>query len=386
MNPEPDSNGCSAAPLVSVVVPCRNEVKAIAHCVEGLCALHPPAGGYEIVVADGMSSDGTRAILEHLKSELAARRSKDGGQGAEVRVIENPGLIASTGLNAAIRAARGRIIVRADAHTSYAADYLLECVSALELTGADNVGGPARTRAGHYMQEVVAAAYHSPFSVGGARFHDVGYEGWVDTVTYGCWWKSGFNKFGPFDEALVRNQDDEHNLRITRAGGRIWQSPKIRSWYEPRGSLSALFRQYRQYGYWKVRVIRKHKLPASWRHLVPGVFVLVLLGLSLFSVLNFLLSRLAFHAAWPALRSPVLDLSFHVSSLGFALISAAYLLAVLAASLHAAARTRWGLLPVLPVVFGCYHFGYGIGFLRGIWDWGLPQRAGRPDKFSALTR
>jgi len=82
-----------------------------------------------------------------------------------------------------------------------------------------------------------------------------------------------FDRIGLFDEELVRNQDDELNLRLTRSGGRIWQSPKVKSWYSPRNSMSALFRQYTQYGYWKVRVIQKHKLPASWRHLVPGAFV-----------------------------------------------------------------------------------------------------------------
>jgi succinoglycan biosynthesis protein ExoA len=208
-------------------------------------------------------------------------------------VIDNPGRIVSTGLNSAIKAARGEIVVRMDAHTEYAPDYVQQCVAVLQETGADNVGGPARTRAETYLEKAVAAAYHSRFAVGGARFHDVNYEGWVDTVTYGCWRREAFDRFGYFDEELVRNQDDEHNLRIIRDGGKIWQSPKIRSWYRPRGSLSALFKQYMQYGYWKVRVIQKHKLPASWRHLVPGAFVLALLVLILLSAFCFLLSPFA---------------------------------------------------------------------------------------------
>src|SRR5205823_2333119 len=99
-----------------------------------------------------------------------------------------------------------------------------------------------------------------------------------------CWRKQAFDRFGYFDEELVRNQDDEFNLRIIRGGGKIWQSPQIRSWYHPRGSLSALFKQHMQYGYWKVRVVKKHKLPASPRHLVPGAFLLTLFILAVSSL------------------------------------------------------------------------------------------------------
>jgi hypothetical protein len=311
-------------------------------------------------------------------------------QPSHLRVIDNPGKIVSTGLNAAIRAARGEIIVRMDAHTEYAPDYVRQCVATLKATGADNVGGPARTKADGWMPQAVAAAYHSPFAAGGARFHDVGYEGYVDTVTYGCWRKSAFEKFGYFDEELVRNQDDEHNLRIVRGGGKIYQSPWIRSWYRPRGSLSALFHQYMQYGYWKVRVIQKHKLPASWRHLVPGAFVLVLLALFAVSVFGFCLSAFSFHPSSfsPADLRPPTSLSdrLFVSALRALLLAlGAYLVAVLAASLAISAKAGWRLLPALPLVFPCYHIGYGWGFLRGVWDF-VVRRCGAAAGFTRLTR
>jgi glycosyltransferase involved in cell wall biosynthesis len=347
---QPQALPPGASPMVSVVVPCRNESGHVATCVAGLLALEAPVGGFEVVVADGNSDDGSRNIL----CRLAEKDSR-------LRVIDNPGRIASSGLNAAIRASQADIIVRADAHTDYAPDYLLRCLDALHQIGADNVGGPARTKAENYTQRAIAAAYHSPFSVGGARFHDPNYEGYVDTVTYGCWRRSAFERFGYFDEELVRNQDDEHNLRIIRGGGKVWQSPKIRSWYKPRGSLSALFKQYMQYGYWKVRVIRKHRLPASPRHLVPGGFILTLALLAILSPMT----RLAFIAL--------------LLALGF------YALALLLASAVTAARTEWKLLPALPVVFVCYHFGYGFGFLRGIWDFVI-RRAQPRAHFSHLTR
>jgi glycosyltransferase involved in cell wall biosynthesis len=327
-----------------------------------------------------MSTDATRDILTRLAAECGAQRSvvpPDTQCQPVIRIIENAGLIASAGLNRAIRDARGEIIVRMDAHTEYAPDYLWECVTALRKTGADNVGGPAGTKADAFMERAVAAAYHSPFAVGGARFHDVDYEGWVDTVTYGCWRREAFEKFGYFDEELVRNQDDEHNLRIVRAGGRIWQSPRIKSWYRPRGSLTALFKQYMQYGYWKVRVIQKHKLPASWRHLVPSVFLLTLLGL-------FLLSAFCL----PLSSSPgsVVSSQWSVVSLFcFLFLLSSYIVAVLAASVLTAAKTEWKLLSLLPFVFPCYHFGYGYGFLRGVWDF-IIRRKGAQKKFEAITR
>ena len=337
-------------PAVSIIVPCRNERDHIEACLRSILGQDPPPGGFEIIVADGMSDDGTRDILRRLAEEEP-----------RLHIVDNPGRIVSTGLNAAIRAARGEIIVRMDAHTEYSADYVRECIAILKETGADNVGGAARTKATSYVQSAICAAYHSAFSVGGARFHNVEYEGYLDTVTYGCWPRRVFDRIGLFDEELVRNQDDEFNLRLIRAGGKIWQSPRIRSWYKPRGSLASLFRQYVQYGYWKVRVIRKHKIPASVRHLIPGCFLLSLILLSLAS------------PWWPLAQWGLLGL------MGI------YAVANLAASIFAAARRDWILLPLLPVVFASFHFGYGYGFLRGIWDFVIFRRTS-DRSFTELTR
>jgi succinoglycan biosynthesis protein ExoA len=367
-------------PQVSIILPCRNERGHIAACLASILNQMAPEGGFEVIVADGMSDDGTREIIRQLMDHKTTGPQE---QGTIIRLIDNPGRIVSSGLNAAIRAARGDIIIRMDAHTEYAPDYIQNCVEVLESNGADNVGGPGRTKAESYMQKAIAAAYHSALSVGGARFHNVDYEGPVDTVPYGCWRKSSFERFGHFDEDLVRNQDDEHNLRIIRGGGRIYQSPKIKSWYRPRGSLSALFKQYLQYGYWKVRVVQKHKLPASWRHLVPGAFVLTLFVLFLLSASCFLFSGLV-RGPWAVVHS-LAHFTFLLSTFCFVSAISAYSLCVLAVSLLTAAKTKWKLLPVLPFVFPCFHFGYGYGFLRGIWDFMIRKK--RPGKqFAVLTR
>ena len=335
---------------VSIILACRNEQAHIEACVRSLLDQEPPAGGFEIVACDGHSTDGTREILNQLSVQHPI-----------LRVLDNPRRIVSTGLNAGIAAARGRIIVRADAHTTYAPDYVRQCVAVLEETGADGVGGPWRAVGQSSVSRAIAHAFHSPFGSGGARAHNLTYEGPVDTVYLGCWPRELFARLGGFDEELVRNQDDEFSLRIVRSGGTIWQSVRIRSTYEPRRSLRDLLRQYMQYGYWKVRVIQKHRIPASWRHLVPPLFVATLIVLAAASVL----SATARSAA--------------------AVVFGVYGFAVLAAALVTARTAGWRPLPVLPVVFLCLHVGYGFGFLRGILDFVIRRRGAAAD-MSSITR
>lgn len=352
----------NAKASVSVVVACRNEKEAIRPFLDSLLSQEMQNISWEIIIADGMSDDGTWEILQ----ACAATSTR-------LRVISNPGRIVSTGLNAAIRAASGNIIIRLDAHTIYAADYCRRCVEELERTNAENVGGPARTQTEGVRSRAVAAAYHSPFSTGGGRFHNVDYEGWVDTVPYGCWRKETLERIGLFDEALVRNQDDELNLRLVRAGGRIWQSPSIKSWYSPRSSLKALFRQYFQYGFWKVAVIRKHSIPASWRHLAPIAFVLA--NITCWLIMT--VTKIAGMSTWFAFSS----------GLWLSMMSM-YAAALLSASVMTARRKGWDTLPYLPAAFATYHLSYGLGFFIGLrWYLVKPLPAYKlPSLFTQISR
>ena len=325
--------------LVSIIVPCRDEAKSIHAFLRSLLNQERGDFSWEAIIADGLSEDGTREIL-----------CQYGEKYPQIRVIDNSGIIASTGLNACIREARGDILVRMDVHTEYKSDYVLRCVEVLRRTDAANVGGACIAVQSGRVGGAIAAAFHSPFAVGGAQWHQPGYEGPVDTVHLGCWRREVLEQAGGFDETLVRNQDDELNLRLTRAGGKIWQSPAIVSWYHPRSSLAALFRQYFQYGFWKVAVIRKHGQPASWRHLVPGTFVLANLVLFALVFLQMLFGR-----------SPMSDFAV----VGIAL-DTAYAGAVLTASFRVAKKEGWNLLPVLPLVFATFHIAYGLGFLSGM--------------------
>ena len=318
--------------LVSVIAPCRNERAHVgAFCDSALAQRLPDGWRMELLVADGESDDGTRALLD----QRAARDER-------LRVMDNPGRIVSSGLNACLRRARGAVIVRMDIHTTFAPDYVAECVAALQRTGADNVGGPWVAQGEGAWGRAIAAAFQSRWVVGGARSRDLAHEGAVDTVYLGCWPRASLARVGGFDEQLVRNQDDEHNLRLRRAGGRIWQSARIRSSYRPRDSLGLLFRQQFQYGYWRPFVMRKHGQAGSMRQFVPMVFV----AACALSVL-----------AWPW---------FH-ALLGVLIAAyAAYL--VLACVRAARQANEGGLLLRLPAVIAAYHVGYGLGGWRGLWD------------------
>jgi succinoglycan biosynthesis protein ExoA len=347
---------------ISIISACRNEATHIRDFLDSLLEQDLEGSAWEAIIADGSSDDGTRSILD----TYAARR-------ANLQLVSNPGRIVSTGLNAAIRAARGEYVIRMDVHTCYARDYCRRCIETLERTGADNVGGPARTRAFGIRARAVAAAYHSPFSTGGARFHDPTYEGFVDTVAYGCWRRETLERQGLFDEKLVRNQDDELNLRLVLAGGKIWQNPQIVSWYSPRATLAGVFRQYMQYGFWKVAVLFKHRTVASWRHLVPGMFVLA----------NILLFVLVALSSITGAGRAVTDFATL-----WLVILATYAVGSALASLAAASQSGWGTLPYLPLVFATYHLSYGLGFLVGLIRFACKPNGAAPAEsaFSRISR
>jgi glycosyltransferase involved in cell wall biosynthesis len=257
---------------VSVVIPMRNESASIRPCLDSILAQNYPADCFEVVVVDGESDDDTPAIVR----EYAQRDPR-------VRLVVNPGRIVPTGMNIGIRSARGNVITRVDGHTRIAPDYVRIGVETLQRTRADNVGGPMNAVGGGTFGDAVALSTSSRFGVG-SYFHFGTEERSVDTVYMGMWPRAVFERVGLFDEELVRNQDDELNYRIRKAGGEIILNPYMRSWYQNRQGVPRLARQYFQYGEWKVRVLQKHPRQMSWRHFVPPLFVATLLLLGVASV------------------------------------------------------------------------------------------------------
>jgi succinoglycan biosynthesis protein ExoA len=256
----------SVDPSVSVIVPVRNEAGFIETCVRALLDQVDVPSHYEVLVVDGMSDDGTKALLER----LAAKDSR-------LRILDNPARIVSTALNIGIAASTGEIIIRVDGHTKVASDYVRANLSLLaEHPEAWSVGGPIAHRGKSRLSRAIAAAMSSPVGVGGARHRFESFEGYAEGTAFPAFRRWVFDKIGMFDEHLVRNQDDELNFRITRAGGRIFISPRVKHDYFVRGSYRALFSQYTQYAYWKVEVMRKHGRVIAPRHVVPGVFIIAL--------------------------------------------------------------------------------------------------------------
>jgi glycosyltransferase involved in cell wall biosynthesis len=330
-------------PFVSVIMPVRNEAAFIERSVGSVASQDYPRDRMEILIADGMSEDATREII----SSMQQRHSN-------VKLIDNPGRIVATGLNAALRQAKGEIIVRVDGHCEVASDYVRRCVWHLLQDDVDAVGGPLETIGQSPTARAIAAAMSSRFGVGGSAFRVANSSTqYTDTVAFPAYTRSAIDRGGPFDEELVRNQDDEYNYRLRKLGVKILLASDIRSRYYSRGRMAKLASQYFQYGYWKVRVMQKHPRQMQLRQFVPLLFVVALLA--------GLLMMPLFPAAGYFTR----------------LIVSFYAIAVVTASILSARKSGWQLLPLLPLAFAALHLAYGLGFLFGLmrfWNrWGEDQ-------------
>jgi glycosyltransferase involved in cell wall biosynthesis len=332
-----------AHPLVSVIVPCRNEGKRIAPCLDSILANDYPGERLEVLVVDGMSSDETRSVVERYSAGHAC-----------IRLLDNTRQITPAALNIGIAAAHGTVIVRMDAHVDYPADYIRCLVQLLDEKGADNVGGVCLTQPGGdtAMARAIAVGMSHPAGVGNSYFRiGSAEERWVDTVPFGCYRKEVFQRIGLFDEELVRNQDDEFNLRLIRSGGRILLAPQVVCRYYARDSLGKLWRMYYQYGYFKPLVVRKVKGVMTFRQLAPPLLVLCLVAGGLL-------------APWSRLAAA-----------GWASLALCYLAALSAFAVPIAVRHGLSVGFSLTLVFLTLHVSYGVGYLRGVLDyWILRKR------------
>ncbi|MGB9798894.1 MAG: glycosyltransferase family 2 protein [Thermanaerothrix sp.] len=319
-------------PFVSVVMPVRNERDYIQQSLEAVLAQDYPRECMEILIVDGMSEDGTREYVCEQQKHVP-----------NLYLLDNPGKIVPVGLNIAIAKAKGEIVVRVDGHCIIAPDYIRRCVDYLEREPIVGVGGPMETVGETPTARTIALAMSSLFGVGNSAFRvHVNSHRYVDTIPFPAYRMSTLREAGPFDEDLIRNQDDEYNYRLRSMGGKLLLAPDVRSKYYSRSSLKALWRQYFQYGFFKVRVLQKHPAQFSLRQLIPPAFVgtlLVALVLSVFIVpmRYFLLGLLVVYTA----------VNFGVSLL-------------------IAIRHGWEHFWRLPPTFAILHIAYGLGFLTGL--------------------
>ncbi len=333
-------------PFVTLILPVRNEGQFIARSLGAVLAQNYPPSRMEIFVMDGMSDDDTRAVV----ARLAAQNPQ-----WQITILDNPGKIVPTGMNLALKQAKGEIIVRVDGHCIIAPNYVEKCVAHLRQDKVDGVGGPMETVGETFVAAAIAVGMSSPFGVGNSAFRTTsGKTALADTVPFPAYTREMIRRAGLYDEELTRNQDDEYNYRIRKLGGKILLARDVRSTYFSRASLKNLWRQYYQYGLYKVRVLQKHPRQMSLRQFIPPVFALTLLTFLILLCLSLVLPP-------PALRL-----------LSFVLL--AYLAANLAASVYAASKSQWKYLPALPIIFFILHFSYGLGFLAGLfkfWNrWG----------------
>jgi glycosyltransferase involved in cell wall biosynthesis len=333
----PDASQQVNPAFVSLLIPCRNEVAHIRQCLESVQRNDYPKDRLEVLVIDGMSTDGTRAILD----EFAA-------SDARIRILSNPSRITPAALNIGVRAARGSVIMRMDAHAHVPDDYIRRCVEALFAYGADNVGGVIRTvpQRDTLLGRAIAACVSERFGVGNAysRIH-VSEPIWFPALFCGCYRADVFQRIGLFNEKLIRSQDIEFNLRLQQRGGRGLLVPTIVSTYYARSEFAPFARHTLFSGVWAVLPFAYSPIvPVSWRHLVPLAFVATLTTLS-----------------------GVALAGSHLALLLLIGVLATYGAASLVASISVAWRRREPALAlVMPVVFGAFHVLYGLGSLWGV--------------------
>ena len=330
-------------PKVSVIVPCYNEQSTIRLLLTALREQTYPRADMEVLIADGMSTDGTRNEIAKFQVDFPDM---------DVRVIDNTIRSIPSGVNRAIEASRGGIILRLDAHSKPYPDYIENSVKALEAGRGDNVGGVWEIQPGAdiWMAKSIAVAAAHPLGVGDAMYRHAKNAAEVDTVPFGSFKRELIERVGKFDESLLTNEDYEFNTRIRKSGGKIWLDPSIRSVYFARPTFQELARQYWRYGYWKWRMLRRYPYTLRWRQALPPLFVLSLLGLFVISIF--------FSFGWYMLAGELL--------LYFSIM-------LLAGIRSALQRHNPFLLIGLPLAITIMHLSWGSGLLWSILDSGLSR-------------
>ena len=327
----------SNSPLVSIIIPCRDEEKFISKCLDSVITNDYPKDKLEVLVVDGMSVDGTREIVE-----------KDVQQYPFIKILDNPKKITPCALNIGIKNAKGEIIMRMDAHTTYERDYISKCIKYLEEYNADNVGGIWKIfpKDNTIISKGIVQVLSHPFGIGNAYYRFINNKEplWVDTVPFFCCKKKLFENIGLFNENLMRGQDQEFNLRLKKGGARTLLVPEIVSYYYARSDLKSFVKHNFINGMWAILPFKYTDIiPVSLRHLVPLIFVSILI---LFGLL-FLFSLL--------------------SLLGFLLVVGLYSLTNLYFSAKIAMREKdLRLLFVMPIMFATLHLCYGLGSAWGL--------------------
>jgi glycosyltransferase involved in cell wall biosynthesis len=327
------------APFVSVIVPAFNEERHVEQTLRGLLAQDYPQDRYEILVADGGSTDGTVRLVENL-----------GKQHDRIRVVSNPARLSSGARNVGFRQGRGDFFIVVDAHCRVENEKLLaEMVETFERTGAFAMGRPQPLLTGGNgaVERAIVLARSSPLghSVQSDIYSDRQKSGSI-VSTGAMYRREVLDRVGEVDERFDACEDVEFNYRIERAGLKTHFAPELAVHYFGRGTLGGLFRQMVRYGRGRCRFLRKHPEAASIETFVPPAFVVALLSAPF---------ALSMGPNWLA------------GAFGFLL--AAYVAVVVASSISVGVRSKdWAAALRLPLVYPTIHVGLGLGFLRGVFE------------------
>jgi succinoglycan biosynthesis protein ExoA len=337
----------SGWPSVSVVIPIRNEAEHLRAAVAAVLSQEYPRP-IDVCLAVAPSDDATEAIA----AEVAATSD-------QVTVVANPQGTTPTGLNAAIRATTGEVVVRVDGHSQLSPGYIRRAVQTMSRTGACNVGGIQNAVGETPFEQAVALAMNSWAGTGGARFHVGGKEGPVDTVYLGVFDREALEAVELFDEGLVRNQDYELNIRLRRDGGAVWFDPALQVEYRPRGTWMGLARQYFEYGRWKAEVAYRYPGSVKARQVAPVMLTVALL-------VSLLLPLRPFGRAlqWVGLRRLGQMVGLTRCAPG-AYLAATSAVAVRTATMFPGAGQA-GIAVRLAGVLPTMHLAWGFGFLSGV--------------------
>ena len=335
--------------MKTIIIPCRNEENFIRNTLNSIIKSDYSLEELEILIADGRSDDKTREIVKEFEDKYT-----------QIKMIDNPEQTVPYAMNYAIKEAKGDIIIRLDAHSIYPSDYITKLVYWIKELNADNVGGVWDTMPANDSLEARTIAFstsHS-FGIGNAQYRISDkvepYE--VDTVPFGCYKKEVFENIGMFDTDLTRNQDDELNARLLQNGGKIFLIPDLKIKYFARATFSKMSKMFYQYGLFKPLVNLKLKQPATIRQFVPPLFVLFLvfgLGLSFVSSIFFYLY--------------ILGLSFYFG------------VNLLVSFKVTKEKSELRLMPYLVVSFTLIHISYGVGYLKGIFDFMIMKKHKKVD-------
>jgi glycosyltransferase involved in cell wall biosynthesis len=331
-------------PFVSVIVPCFNEKKYIRTFIENILQQDYPKDRLEVFIIDGMSSDGTREIIGEYQQKHPY-----------IRLLVNEKRFVPFALNMGIGKSRGDVVIRMDAHSEYPENYIRLLVRYLFELEADNVGGVWITKPASDSPKArsIAVALSSVFGVGNSHYRlGVKEIRKVDTVPFGCFRKTVFDKIGLFDEELLRNQDDELNARIIENGGSIYLIPEVAIHYYARSDISSLFKMFFQYAFFKPLVNVKLKKPATLRQFVPPLFVIFLL------------------CGWLGIFITQVLLLLYIGGIGIYLLSDIFFTVK-----HTLIERKSYLLFYLPWIFFIQHLAYGIGYLAGFMNFKILKKS-----------